>query len=531
MKYFPTIVVSFLASVAAAQDHQNELEKYLTDDVGAVAYLDLAQIDTLGALEWVEKLGFGPPPQQRGQATKLMLMVQGQLDKLAGHGARYVYVLFRVSDVSNRGPTWVVPVSSDGNPRAVMGMILSGRPDQFEVERDLRPSFFPEHCEVVEGAVLGANSPQQLKMLKTTRPTKQRDLSDAWKTLGTGHCGLIAFGDPDSRRVVRELFPALPQPFQAIDGPLIAKHLLWCGFVADFPPKPKLTVIVHADQQSTATTLRQTVETGLALLKQLPIDQDLLSDADREALANTITPQVDGSKLIVSFDDLLSDIDRTAHLLKPRVQSAREAAQNELRKTKFRKIALTMHNYHSAMKSFPPRSTFSDDGKPLLSWRVHILPYLGEEELALYKNFHLDEPWDSEHNKQLLPLMPEVYTDPDPALAERNSIGRTTFVVPTGLGTAFDSSEGTLIKEITDGTSNTIMLVEIWSGAGPYWTRPKDWKIDPEIPWERLTRRDERDWITAAYCDGSVSTIPTSTRDDTLRALVTISGGEVVERP
>ena len=70
-----------------------------------------------------------------------------------------------------------------------------------------------------------------------------------------------------------------------------------------------------------------------------------------------------------------------------------------------------MHNYHLAHGHFPPAYNKSPDGKPLLSWRVHILPYL--EQKSLYDEFHKDEPWDSEHNKALITRMPAVYYLPE----------------------------------------------------------------------------------------------------------------------
>ena len=62
------------------------------------------------------------------------------------------------------------------------------------------------------------------------------------------------------------------------------------------------------------------------------------------------------------------------------------------------------------MGRFPAHANYNESGKPLLSWRVHILPYL--EAGHLYEQFHLDEPWDSEHNRQLIAKMPTSYLDP-----------------------------------------------------------------------------------------------------------------------
>ena len=88
-----------------------------------------------------------------------------------------------------------------------------------------------------------------------------------------------------------------------------------------------------------------------------------------------------------------------------------------------------MHNYHDVYKSFPAQASYDNKKKPLLSWRVHLLPYL--DELALYKQFKLDEPWDSANNKPLIAKMPAVFRSPHIANAEP---GKTTYLVPVGPG-------------------------------------------------------------------------------------------------
>ena len=97
-------------------------------------------------------------------------------------------------------------------------------------------------------------------------------------------------------------------------------------------------------------------------------------------------------------------------LLLPAVRSARGAARRAASTNNLKQIALAMHNHHDASKEFPAAYSTDKQGKPLLSWRVKILPLIGQD--ALYRQFHLDEPWDSEHNKKLIPLMPPVYMAP-----------------------------------------------------------------------------------------------------------------------
>jgi Protein of unknown function (DUF1559) len=87
--------------------------------------------------------------------------------------------------------------------------------------------------------------------------------------------------------------------------------------------------------------------------------------------------------------------------------AGREQASNSLRQ-----IALAIQQYLDAKGRFPTAAIADSQGKSLLSWRVAILPYLGANEQNLYKQFHLDEPWDSPANKRLLIRMPNVYRSP-----------------------------------------------------------------------------------------------------------------------
>ena len=75
-----------------------------------------------------------------------------------------------------------------------------------------------------------------------------------------------------------------------------------------------------------------------------------------------------------------------------------------------KQIVLAMWNYEDLKKHLPPVAIRDKNGKALLSWRVAILPQL--EQGALYNEFHLDEPWDSEHNKALVAKMPAVLPRP-----------------------------------------------------------------------------------------------------------------------
>ncbi|MCL4191413.1 MAG: DUF1559 domain-containing protein, partial [Thermoguttaceae bacterium] len=94
-------------------------------------------------------------------------------------------------------------------------------------------------------------------------------------------------------------------------------------------------------------------------------------------------------------------------LLLPAVQAAREAARRSQSMNNLKQIGLAMHNYYDSYRTLPAQANYDPQGKPLLSWRVQLLPFL--EQQALYAQFHQDEPWDSAHNKTLIDKMPPVY--------------------------------------------------------------------------------------------------------------------------
>lgn len=516
------ILFSFILSPVYAADHAAALKNYLTDDVAAVAYVDLAKIDLQATLGWFEDLDVVPESAWAG-VQKIVPMVQHRIDQFEKYGVTHVYVLLRVSDISHQGVTWVVPVAKGGDPQAVKGLILSGRPDEFHVEHDARPPFFPLVCETVDDCVLGAMNEEQLEMLRTKRPKTERDLTDAWEALGNGDVGLIIFGDADSRRVLREMFPNLPAPFSEIDGKLIAEGLKWGGLKVDLPPEPGFELLIDTSAEEVAKTLDNAVQELWALVKDLPQEKILLEQKLRDLLTDKLQPRVEGKRVRIS----LRDVTVFASLLRPPIETARESARRVSRLNNFRQIGLAMHNYADKNKVFPARNSVSEDGKPLLSWRVHILPYLEQQEL--YEKFRLDEPWDSEHNRHLQTQMPAVYADPESSLTRINSMGKTTYVMPASTGTVGRSEEPISFKDITDGLSNTIMLVEVNPDNAVIWTRPDDWQVNLNRPLQGLERED-RQWFTAGYCDGSVQVISIDIAEKTLRAMLTYAGEEVIER-
>ncbi len=191
-----------------------------------------------------------------------------------------------------------------------------------------------------------------------------------------------------------------------------------------------------------------------------------------------------------------------------------------------KQLALAFHNYESAWKSFPPRREARDEaGKPWLSWRVHILPFM--DEMELYNEFHLDEPWDSEHNIKLLDRMPVVFA-PGIFKDEELKAGHALVQAPVGDRTIAGQERAVTFGQITDGTSNTILLVVTTPDRAVPWTKPSDFEYRKDAPAEGLQLDDDGSFATA-FADGSVQYL-NSSLGDAIRAYYSMNGGEVVSR-
>jgi len=193
-------------------------------------------------------------------------------------------------------------------------------------------------------------------------------------------------------------------------------------------------------------------------------------------------------------------------------------------------LVLAMHSYANVQKRFPVvgADNFDDSGKPFLSWRVHILPYLEQENL--YNQFHLDEPWDSPHNLSLLPLMPDVFR----SIGDASTSTTTRVMTFTGQDAPFGRQApgvdqvGPTFAQFVDGTSNTIVLVEAGADRAVSWTRPDDLPIDVNNPFASLGILPA-DVIRAAFADGEVKALPADMSAAEFSALVTLNGNELYD--
>lgn len=211
-------------------------------------------------------------------------------------------------------------------------------------------------------------------------------------------------------------------------------------------------------------------------------------------------------------------------LLLPAIQQARQAAREMQTGTNYKMLAIAMLNHEATYGTYPTAYTVDENGKPLHSWRVAILPFLEEQEL--YQKIRLDEPWDSEWNSQFHNQCPRVFQsvfNPDPSKAAVGVVVGEKTVFPPVLR---KGQRGISLGEIRDGTSNTILLVPCKPVC---WMDPKG---DPRIGQLQSVLQVEYDGapgnIPTAFCDGSVQRISLLIEEAIWQRLLLRSDGQAV---
>ncbi len=209
-------------------------------------------------------------------------------------------------------------------------------------------------------------------------------------------------------------------------------------------------------------------------------------------------------------------------LLFPAVTAARNAAQNTMGSNQMKMIALAMHNYHSQFGQLPPAYTTDEQGKPLLSWRVALLPYIEAAHVA--NEIDPSKPWDAPENMAASQKMPAFFRAPnaDPNVAPDMS---TVFVVRAD-HSMFPGKEALQFADIKDGISNTLMLIQLPNHGVP-WMKPEDLTPNEILKYAETIQGAQV--IHLGWGDGAVSTSK-SLDPDNFQAMVTIDGGEVVNR-
>jgi prepilin-type processing-associated H-X9-DG protein len=239
------------------------------------------------------------------------------------------------------------------------------------------------------------------------------------------------------------------------------------------------------------------------------------------------------AKLEVSGSDLTltgrykADFDITT-MVTEGIKVYRETAPRITAQNSLKQIGISLHAYHDANNRLLVHGTGANGtalknatDKPLLSWRVAILPYIEQGEL--YKQFKLNEPWDSEHNKKLIEKMPKIFE----SVSKPGKAGYTHLQMVIGPGAMTPGKYN--IGNIPDGTSNTVAVIEAVDPV--IWTKPDDVMLPAKLAPGELKKKFGGQFpngFNVLMWDGSVRFVSDAVKEGTLRLAVCPDDGQVL---
>lgn len=462
--FITSFAFSLMAMLANRSIAQESLPPQIDSRIQIVAWADVDKVSFEEFLKWARQTELSPLIE----ATRLQgnPMPAEFVKKLRKAGAKRIYL--------------ATEVTAFMGDLSQMGVIIRcDQPEQCEAALTAEPLLPGQFLKSTDGAVLMALSPQGLETLAEIEGKPSNNLSAALAssqdTLG------VALAVPPA--VIGLLAQSAPK-----DGSPMSKavrtlvDLKWFR-IAGTPSDSKLKGEAAFDKPEQAAEFAGLVNSEIGALFGNGKKLELLSAAqDRITLVN------------------LSE-----NPLQKMLAKAQAAARSAEDQNRLRQLGLAMFNFESVTNALPPQALTDKAGKRLLSWRVLILPYLDQKEL--YEQFHLDEAWDSPHNLALLEQMPECYRSSGEATAANIKPGYTRFLAPLAANSIMGKAgDPTRLKEVTDGLSNTILLVQAAPAAAVPWTKPEDLKVDLNNPLAGITSENAPYFLTL-FADGSCRAI------------------------
>lgn len=500
-------VIALARSAAAADATLAQIAPLLEDGTVAVVRLDLALQDAASLARLIPQSAARTPEQ----TTLIVTYADSIRSRLQGLGATRVYAILSSADLGRAGPFWLIPASEPAIARKIAAYLATGNPDSAE-DPEAATLGVPLRVTIRDSVVFCGHAEAFDRLGRVLCPPRP-DLQTAFAAAGDAPIAVAVAPSPAQRRVFREFWPAFPAESGQL-APEAASSIQWISLALD-TGRNEARLQLATSSPADAAAIAAWAPAFLTWLDRQstpdapaadPLPANLLSVAGDRIDARIPLQNPVASRLL----DRLCGGNFFAAEAFDAVHSLKQ-------------LGLAMHNFHDAWGSFPPPASVSKDGKPLLSWRVYLLPYL--DQSPLYAKFHLDEPWDSPHNRPLIRQMPAVFASD---AIDRNLEGKTTFLLPVADETPFHGKSGSHIRDIRDGTSNTVMILQASPEQAVPWTKPGDLPID----WKHLDKLFPASLksFRAAFCDGSVhSHLNPKMPAETLQRILQHNDGQQVD--
>jgi len=535
-----TLFTLFLSPTFAQSESQRiitPIAPLLNENTAVVAHIDLSQVkpdDIAAKLKpMLSKLGI--PTEQLDAAPA---MLKPNLAALTALKVRDIYFLSYVPLLPKYPGFVAIPLDKASDADAVKKILG-------------HPGFPDESFAKTIGNFLLlspiANDPIDDSVWNTitSSPTPRPELLEALESVKGSAVQIALIPPPYTKRVLEESgFDMLPPPLNKTPMSVVTNGVRWTVLAADLD-KPQLRWVIRSEHEQAARDLRKLFEQAvdLALANIDSIHERILMEkmkaggVEPETFLKSFLPVPKENRLELTVNEAFIE-ERTkivANLPETMLDALASSARAQQCQNHLKQIVLAFHNHHDTFGKFPPLHTVDKDGKPLHSWRVAILPYLEQNEL--YKKIRLDEPWDSEYNKQFHSQCPAFFQCPQ-MVAKNPAIkrdGLTTYSVIVGKNAYPEADKKYDLYMITDGTSNTLAVVE--RQVPVCWMDPTQ-EITQEEAMKGIGKSEKgiaavhtsgsRMSTQTAFFDGSTRTIMEHVTLESLKALITRNGGESI---
>jgi hypothetical protein len=458
---------------------------YLETSTVAIAHVDLSKVDVPTVVDWANKLS-GEAPEQ---TMTVKLFGTALVRSLVDAGVTHAYATASLLGIAQGGAALILPCREPAAVKTLVETFVAQAP------KELSYKVF-----AIDGLVVVTTRAIWARI--ESKPDAGRESLLAAIQPGIAHAAAVAINLPQAlQQEVAQVWPdRLPDeaPVQLSPKQLMNDWQAIC-FTVDLPPAASVSAVISCESPESARRTHDLVERLRTKLSP-PV-----SEAKVTSQGRTLRVTIEDSQLVGAIEQIRAPM---------RAAAGEAQSMNNLKQ-----IIIAMHDYYSAYNFLPPRETRSRTDQPLLSWRVHILPYLGQQ--ALYKKFDLSQAWNSPHNAKLIDAMPSVYKVDGDTLAT----GRTRYVLPLLEGGAwFGDGPPLTFNQMKDGTSNTIAVVIGPPEAAVTWTKPAELNLSADRIIEQLFGKAET--LPVAMFDGSCRRVKRSNSAESLQVAITMAGKE-----
>ena len=547
MRYITTFFAILLTPLCLFAD-EPQWKHFVQEETFLIAHVDLTKIDieqtiqnNASIVDAVLKTFPGDSGVPKDTQSLILLAKMGKEFLIETFGIQEAYLVVNLRMPQSGAVAIILPQNGKINIEVIRNAAGPGLYAANSKDNRFVVLPVPLPGQSVGSGSLFTNLDKHIDLFIPATPAERPDFAEAFAAVEDAPIQIAAALPEFVRKVVRDTHPKLPSPFDKLDIITPLSGLRWKA-VGIEPAKPAIHVTAAMTSELTAQNtlqgLREAlaiyIKTGIEELEVLPDDfafKSLLPAFKNRSdwIHSLLIPKQEGNKLGWRWEK--PQFDEILELAMPMIE---EVAKSEAERMKrqpciahMKELLLSFHNYHDSYDKMPPPFTVDANGKPLHSWRVLVLPFL--EQAALYKQIRLDEPWDSEHNKQFHDKMPAVFRCPVSTLGNPNRdtvycmvVGEETVGVPDGKGIQF--------RRITDGMSNTIALVERKTPV--CWMQPVD--VLQEHAYLGVNKHEHgigsehSGGVIVGFGDGSVRFMKDGISPDFLKALLTKAGGESI---